>query len=149
MCACCPILSQLWAETDLGRRRSENVNDDNRIYVGYSGALKPCLVVLFTSSLVPPIKHAVFPRRTSFCLYHCSIGRTNTVRQHCRRQRLVFDRVHKPSVCCATDNARLCVVSAAADGVAFLRQKRRLMGDSTSTQVLRDLEISLRTNSIE
>jgi hypothetical protein len=31
----------------------------------------------------------------------------------------------------------------------FLFQKRKMVGESTSTQVLRDLEISLRTNHIE
>ena len=32
---------------------------------------------------------------------------------------------------------------------AFVFQKRKMLGDSSSTQVLRDLEISLRTNHIE
>lgn len=32
---------------------------------------------------------------------------------------------------------------------SHLFQKRKILGDSTSTQVLRDLEISLRTNHIE
>lgn len=32
---------------------------------------------------------------------------------------------------------------------AFILQKRKMVGESTSTQVLRDLEISLRTNHIE
>ena len=33
--------------------------------------------------------------------------------------------------------------------VLFFFQKRKMLGDSSSTQVLRDLEISLRTNHIE
>jgi hypothetical protein len=31
----------------------------------------------------------------------------------------------------------------------IFQQKRKMVGDATSTQVLRDLEISLRTNHIE
>lgn len=33
--------------------------------------------------------------------------------------------------------------------IIYCFQKRKMVGDSTSTQVLRDLEISLRTNHIE
>nr|CAD7397944.1 unnamed protein product [Timema cristinae] len=33
--------------------------------------------------------------------------------------------------------------------IALCSQKRKMVGDATSTQVLRDLEISLRTNHIE
>lgn len=61
-----------------------------------------------------------------------------------QKDRLFFVRFSRPKKL----ERRILMIIQSYRFLAFF-QKRKMVGESTSTQVLRDLEISLRTNHIE